>query len=977
MWIASNTENKKLRFHFSPLSFWKNNLSLLSILIISSAALSSRLDLPTMSAQDTASASASAPPQSQSQDLEQEAAALAADILPIFTSTAPVESIWSSERIAFTTERRDVVYGNKLFFDELLSFASVDPALYPPCSSDQLSALLHAIFATTLDYLKQLSLVYYLLLDLDAAAKRESDSAPNAAERFADTYVVLPHFTDAMQGYWLLDNDRYEEAIPMLAVADFIPKIVRTLFLAPPSQQQRSDVARAKLLLRFLRTSNQATSSAPGSEPFLQEVEMQIQALCFVSGPARAFAEIRALTATIQDDEQQRVSVRARLIFKVLEHCFAPPRSAAIQNLLACSLDPEEEVTLESFVLSPPPAMTATWSYVAADVLIVRYISQGRYMDAVGLDRRLGPDVSQGHSTAKDAQQRSKMMEQRKRMIAGAREILPEVQKELLRIEESVEISGGAGHDKDENNAQGGTNAANVELAVSGWVDRSVLAPTPLSASPATRGSKQHTPSTQAAILSAVVRASASPSAPGTPSKASVIGAAGSPAGSLSGTPGRGGSTPQRPSAMIGFLAKNALSGKRSTPETDAAADAAGSDEAMDDDLEEIDGSAVLVSKPVDSVKNSPDATASPSRPAQAASPWRNQPTLTSSSPFSGLPKLSRPVVPHGAGSVASGSRSPYQSSPRTFQPASTSPFAASGSVRSSPSLASAANSRPKLPGALALVSQHGKKSRLGRDEPSFDADDTDDDEERHTEDDYGDSTFVQSTTAKGGDVSIGRLVPGRRGWNESQQDGEADEEVLAAEPPAKRRTRKAAAPAQTKLTRSRTGIPTAEDGPSRSKMSKSRSDVSLAAANGGKRMTRSSSAVNRKPLTLSNLEQFSRGEDAAPIARRTRAATAELESVNGSQAPSARERDGASTIYTISELGDDDAPQPSPAKRSGRRTAAAPPVKSGVRRSSRLSSVEPEAVEVEASSPAKRRTGNARRTLGSTSKSKMPGSLE
>ncbi|TKY89419.1 hypothetical protein EX895_001950 [Sporisorium graminicola] len=943
--------------------------------------------------------------QAANNHLDQEAAALAADILPIFTSTAPIESVWSVERAAFIAERRSVVFGQSLFFDELLAFATVDTSLYPPRSDHQLSQLLTAIFAeTSLDYLKQLSLVYYLLLDLDFYSQRESlphDGASSAAERFADTYVVLPQFTDAMQGYWLLDNDQYDQAVPLLAVADFIPKIVRTLFL-PSQTEQRSEVARAKLLLRFLRTSNQVTSSSPGSEPFLQEIEMRIQALCFVSGPARSLSEIRAITSTIQDDEQQRVSVRARLIFKVLEHCFAPPRSSAIENLLACSLDPEEEVALESFVLSPPAAMTATWSYVAADVLIVRYISQGRYMDAVGLDRRLGPDVSQGHATAKDMQQRSKMMEQRKRMIAGARAILPEVQKELLRIEESIEISGGAEMQEEDTVVNGTvTNGANGKAAVLESADRSHLAPTPLSASPATRRSNTHTPSTQAAILSAVVRASASPSAPSTPTKTSLLSGTASAAASPNATSSRSGSTPQHPAAMIGFLAKNALSGQRSntTPSEST-------DEAMDEAAgEDVDGSAVLVSKPVDGVKGSSNVPASPSQPAQAPSPWRNQPSLTSSSPFSGLPKLTRPAIGSGgAASVASDSRSPYQSSPRGFQPANTSPFAASSSsMRSSPSLSSSNVGRTKLPGALGLVSQHGKKSRLAREESRASlSDESDLDEAEHqTEDgaaheDHGDDTFVQITHAKpskaaGADVSIGRLVPGRRGWKETQDDEAADDKGLqelldSPEPPMKRRTRKtASATPASKLTRSRTGANLGSHDDSSAaqaaagtgtgpKLSKSRSDVSL--AGDSNRLTRSTSSANRKPLTLSNLEQHSRSDvsvtnDAAPIARRTRAATAEMDSVNGG---GSQANEGASTIYTISEVGDDEgAGSRSPAKRVGRRTATAATGRSGgkpvVRRSSRLSSVEPEAAE--ASSPAKRRGG--RKTVTA----KMPGGLE
>lgn len=869
--------------------------------------------------------------------LDEEAAALAADILPVFTSAAAVHDIWSHDRVDSIARRRTQIHGHKLFFDELLSFASIDPALYPPRSDDQLAALLRAIFnATSLDYLKQLSLVYYLLLDLDARSQSHGQNQ-GAADRFADTYVVLPQFTDAMNGYWLLDNDEYDRAIPFLAIADFIPKIVRTLFVAPDADA-RTEVARAKLLLRFLRTSSQPTSSAPGSEPFLQEVEMRIQALCLVSGPSRAFVEIRALTSAIHDDEARRVAIRARLIFKVLEHCFAPPRPAAIRNLLACSLDAEEEVTLESFVLAPPPAMTATWSYAAADVLIVRYISQGRYMDAVGLDRRLGPDVSQGHSGAKDAQQRSKMMEQRKRMIAGAREILPEVQKELLRIEESVEISGtGAGTAKQGQPSPSADDPTPTVKhdALDDVSIRSARVPTPLTASPAARRSAQHTPSTQAAILSAVVRASASPSAANTPSRGAALNAASPSGASINGTPGRRSASPH-PAAMLGFLAKNALSGTRSGGDS---ADAASADEAMDDETE-LDGSAVLVARPGDT-----DKVASPTPTAQPASPWRNQPSLTSSSPFSGLPKLPRGAMGGvAAGSVASGSRSPYQGSPRGFQPASTSPFAAS--TRSSPTVPT----RSKLGGALALVSQHGKKSRLGRDTVEVESDSDADADVVEQSEDGADDTFVQRSQSKA-DVSIGRLVPGRRGWNEAVEvEGEA-------QPPAKRRSRKEATPSKARMTRSRTGLQV--DPSTAGGLSKSRTETALA----GKRTTRSTSAANRKPLTLSNLEQHERQDEAAlPIARRTRAATAELESVNGSQADAAP----ASTIYTISEAGDADA---KPSKSSKR----APAARGGVRRSNRLSSVEPEAVEMsEVSSPAKRR-GGARRTLGT----KMPGSLE
>ncbi|PWZ03349.1 hypothetical protein BCV70DRAFT_197564 [Testicularia cyperi] len=960
----------------------------------------------------------------QKLQLEEEATVIAGDIMPWFMQSASAEDIWSPQRSTFVSDRRSAVYGKRLFFDELLSLAAVDSSLYPPRSSEQLSTLLRAIFgATNLDYLKQLSLVYYLVLDLDHhlvqqqadAMTEDAVSISSKAQQFASTFVVLPQFCEAMRGYWLLDNDRYEDAVPLLSIADFIPKIVRTLSTPSSASDTRSDVARSKLLLRFLRTSTYPTSSVPGSEEHLQEIELQITATCFVSGPTRALAEIRALTAPIRDDEIQRVSIRARLIFKVLEHCFAPPRSAAIQNLLACSLDPEEEVALESFVLSPPPAMTATWSYVAADALIIRYINQGRYMDAVGLDRRLGPDVSQGHSSAKSAHERSKMMEQRKRMITGAREILPEVQKELLRIEESVELSNGGSNAQQTDNFTAATTRDDKAAPASPYPTLF----TPLSASPATRRSATQTPTTQAAILSAVVRASASPSTGGTPSKAATAASTASLATlNVLGTPTS--SSKQQPIAMIGFLTRHSLDRRATSPSQCSAADAEG--EAMED----IEGSGVLVptaSELAASDPNSPNIAADKQAPSalksgSAASPWRNKPTLTSTSPFSGQPKIPKLAL---GGSAGSNSFSPYRRSPGSMPATNTSPFAAVVPNRSMSDSPSAGGTR-RLPGVFGVVSQQTRRSRLGFNDANYhdEMDDEDleaeQDEDTRDEtlddddDDGAEDTFIaisraatgaqKSSGRKSGDISIGRLIPGRRGWNEANGDDEGVDEdsdnqlLISSQPPAKRRTRSAktsrsaavtTTPARTgKLTRSQTGAHLSSTAPGTpgGKMSQSRSDAALTS----KRSTRSTSAANRKPLTLSNLEQHSAGTDTAPIARRTRAATAELESLNGGTDNGAGDdrNDATSTIYTISEAGDD-APTSqaaSPVKRRTTRKTTATKKASGasVRRSSRLTSVEPETAPPpemsEVASPAKRRVTSGRRAAASAA-SKMPGGLD
>ena len=900
-------------------------------------------------------------------------------------------AVWSEQIVHRIQSRRSQLPDARLFFDELLSLAQVDTSLYPPSSVHGLSTLIAAINRSrTFDSLKRNSLLFYLMQDLDSAITPNQHSkhadpaqAVSLAHAFADSFWILPHFRDSMTGYWLLDQGRYEHAVPMLSSPNFIPKIMRTLFVGE-EQAERTPLDRSRLLLQFLRTSTQQTSSAPDSPEYLDELGMQVQATCWVKGPTRALQLTRELVSGLVDDEQgitlRHQEMRAYLMNRIFLHCFAPPNPTAIKNLLGCFLDPEEETALETFVIFPPPALKSNWAFKAADILIVRFINQGRYMDAVRLDRRLGPDVSSGHgSESIDPAERSQLIERRKKLLIGARQILPEVQKELLRIEESMEISAGAskkdadsGKDAKHQERSEASDAADLKMSWEqvprpGSQDRQAHASppaatkgswtstlTPLSASPALREKSANSPSTQAALLSAVVRASASPiGSPSTPSaKGRFVAAPGLSASPASFSPSPAAATAAA-NGMVGFLAKNSLafgqSPTSSSGTEERAAEHESGDATQSAAAEPGQSSWALQSKPGYRL-SSVQAAASPlsgeastlaSPNASAASPWRNSQTLTSTSPFSGQPKIPAKTFAGRLDTLQSASSS---ASTSPFRPVNTSPFVAAGSSssRQSPyaSASPLANTSQRLPGALGVISRQTRR-RFDSEQPvDMDQDDEGDEQEQAAD---GDETFVGRVgartggkdTGSRGKFKIGRLVPGRDNRIETDEEDDG-----AAEEPS------------SKVTRSKSGNVKSKNGSANGGMSRTRSEASI------KRTTRSTSAANRKPLTSSNLAaNDSALLDARPIARRTRAATAELESLQGGESHDGMESipEDASTAYSVSEAGEEqDAVGELPSRRGARggkkasRAGAGAGAGAGtttqrrVRRSTRLSSVEP-----------------------------------
>lgn len=116
----------------------------------------------------------------------------------------------------------------------------------------------------------------------------------------------------------------HQEAIPYLTRPDFVPKVLAALFPIPVSaaasvtEERWTPAARAALLLKFLRTAR-----PPLNTP--EDLERQVESLCWVRGVAEAWALVRKF-----GDEEK---LKERLVWRVLEHCFSRESCPAQQRL--------------------------------------------------------------------------------------------------------------------------------------------------------------------------------------------------------------------------------------------------------------------------------------------------------------------------------------------------------------------------------------------------------------------------------------------------------------------------------------------------------------------------------------------------------------------------------------------------------------------------------------------------------------------
>nr|GAT57337.1 predicted protein [Mycena chlorophos] len=264
---------------------------------------------------------------------------------------------WTEAQCQQIHQRRALL-SDVLLFDILLRSGNIDDALYPPVDVEGFHRLLEKITLSSYDQLKQDCLVYFLL-------KWYRDGRD---ERFKTERCIPPHFASLSDAYWNLDvGFNVPQAVSILADArlntDYASKILQAISLAENSMP---------LVLKYVRTA----------KPLLIEpddIDLYTVALA-ESGLSEAWRFQRTFS--------EQNPTRQRILKKVLDWSLSPPRRNALQQLLGISFSPYEQDIVERHATPPSTTLSPTGIATLQNLLCVRLIQTGRFVEAIKLDKR-------------------------------------------------------------------------------------------------------------------------------------------------------------------------------------------------------------------------------------------------------------------------------------------------------------------------------------------------------------------------------------------------------------------------------------------------------------------------------------------------------------------------------------------------------------------------------------------------------------
>ncbi|KAF7325894.1 ELYS domain-containing protein [Mycena kentingensis (nom. inval.)] len=295
-------------------------------------------------------------------------------------------------------EQRRGALNDLLLFDILLRSGGIrEPdTFYPPKDPDEFHRLLEAIHLSTYDTLKQDCLAYFLL-------KWYRDGRE---ERFKLERAIPPHFAALSDAYFALDAGvGVPQAVSNLSDSrintDYASKILQAISLSENAMP---------LVLKYVQTA----------KPLLTEPEdIDLYTL--------ALAESNLSDAwRFQRTFSEQNPTRPRLLTKILEWCFAPPRRNALQQLLGIALTPYEQGFIEKFA-TPPSSLSPIGMATLQNLLCVRFIQSGLFVDAIKLDRHF--------SGASPAAANLPQQAERTKMVQEVYAALPLAERSLLDVE--------------------------------------------------------------------------------------------------------------------------------------------------------------------------------------------------------------------------------------------------------------------------------------------------------------------------------------------------------------------------------------------------------------------------------------------------------------------------------------------------------------------------------------------------------------
>jgi Nuclear pore complex assembly len=321
-------------------------------------------------------------------------------------------------------------------------------------------------------------------------------------------------------------------------ISDFVPKIIYALSLASPSH-----------VTRFIRLAKPVLSGPEDEE----SLSIYIRALC-----EQNVIEAWLFTRTFPEErEKGEDASKARFIWMILEYCLirgcsisssishrfslespadttvyiAKPRSKELQTLITFPLTSYEQTVLNTYVLRPPSSLPESSLAVLQDLITVRLVHQGKYSDAIVLDRLFVSETA-GRVGAGGGGVVAKAAESRRETFRDLMAVLPDVQRRLLELKlddpqpSSTQTQTEARSQQDINKDLamswedlGGSIPSLSSSIISATPRRAPPPPTPLSASAALRSGKNP----KVAVLRAFAHANAASSSrlEGSPSPAS------------------------------------------------------------------------------------------------------------------------------------------------------------------------------------------------------------------------------------------------------------------------------------------------------------------------------------------------------------------------------------------------------------------------------------------------------------------------
>ncbi|KAI1016201.1 hypothetical protein LB504_009188 [Fusarium proliferatum] len=209
--------------------------------------------------------------------------------------------------------QRDIEHSRKefdgaLFIDRVLKAVGITKAkIYPPKTDNALKQLHQQICESNMSMQHKFSIFYYILLDFDLTAGRES-----ASDTFVDASGMPKKYQIFMKGLWYLDRQEYSRALEYISHPSLIPDFADNIMTVLVQSAQDGDYSIA--LSYFYTVQPKLKTSAALELLFGAMAKTNISEALFYSrtrSPHTRELLFRQLIASVLDSPHDELSERA------------------------------------------------------------------------------------------------------------------------------------------------------------------------------------------------------------------------------------------------------------------------------------------------------------------------------------------------------------------------------------------------------------------------------------------------------------------------------------------------------------------------------------------------------------------------------------------------------------------------------------------------------------------------------------------